>query len=566
MISDLQIAREAKIKPIKNIAKSLGIKEDEYDLYGKFMAKINLNIKKRLKNKKDGKYIDVTAITPTPLGEGKTTTTIGLGMALNKIGKKAIITIRQPSMGPTFGIKGGAAGGGYSQVIPMEEFNLNLTGDIHAIGVAHNLISAMLDNHIVKGNKLDIDLDSITWPRIMDISDRSLRKVTIGDNSNMAEFGVERQTKFDISVASELMAVLALASDIFDLRKRIGKIVIAYTKKGTPVTVEDIKAAGSATVLMKETVKPTLVQTLINTPALVHAGPFANIAHGNSSIIADQIGLKLADFVITESGFGADIGMEKFMDIKCRYSKLIPDAVVLVATVRAIKYHSGKFDIVPGKPLPKNLTEENIEALEEGIGNLEKQIENARLFGVPVVVAVNRFGTDTNKEIEFIIKKSKEFGAVEAVESEVFAKGTKGGIKLANAVVKAVKQKKKFKFLYPLSNSVKNKIKIIAQKIYGADDVIYSEKADKQIKVIEKNNLDKLPICMAKTHLSLSDDPLKVGKPKNFKIKVTEIKVAAGAGFIYPLLGKMRTMPGLPTHPNAEIIDIDKNGEIVGLS
>lgn len=566
MKTDLQIAREAKIQPVSKIAKALGINEGEYELYGNFMAKLDLAVRDRLSKRPNGKYIDITAITPTPLGEGKTTTTIGLGMALNLLGKQAIVAIRQPSMGPTFGIKGGAAGGGYAQVIPMEQFNLHLTGDIHAISAAHNLIAAMLDNHIAKGNALKIDLATITWPRVVDISDRSLRKITIGDNNGVAEFGVERKTKFDIAVASELMAILALASDLSDLRSRIAKIVLAYDTKGTPITAEAIKAAGAATVLLKEAIKPTLVQTLTNTPAIVHAGPFANIAHGNSSIIADQIGLKLADYLVTESGFGADIGMEKFMDIKCRYSGLTPDAVVMVATVRGIKYHSGKFEVIPGKPLPADLTKEDLPSLAKGVVNLEKQIENARLFGIPVVVAVNRFSTDTDKEIKYLITESRKVGAFAAVESTVFKDGAKGGLALANAVVKATKQKTHFSFLYPLERPLKEKIKTIATKIYGAKDVLYSDLAEKQVKIIEQNSLGALPICMAKTHLSLSDDPKKVGRPKGFSITVKELKVAAGAGFIYPLLGEMRTMPGLPTCPNAEKIDIDENGQIVGLS
>ncbi len=565
MKSDLQIARDNKILPIEKVAKKLGLKDQEIDQYGKYMAKVKLDALKRLKNKPDAKYVDVTAITPTPLGEGKTTTTVGLGMALNRIGKKAVIAIRQPSMGPTFGIKGGAAGGGYAQVIPMEDFNLHMTGDIHAIGVAHNLIAAMIDNHLLKGNKLNIDPKQIIWPRVVDVSDRALRHIKIGIGPDK-EFGIERSTQFDITVASELMAILALATSLKDLRTRIGRTVIAYNKQGKPVTTEDLKAAGAATVLLKEALKPNLVQTLDNTPAFVHAGPFANIAHGNSSIIADKIGIKLGDFLVTESGFGADIGMEKFMNIKCRYSKLKPDVVVLVATVRAIKYHSGNFKVVPGKPLPEEMKKKDLKSLEKGIGNLEKQIENARMFGIPVVVAVNKFASDKKEELEYLIKKAKEFGAHDAVISEVFAKGSKGGEALAKAVVEASKEKASFKYLYKTTDSIKDKISTIATRVYGAQGVAYTEQAKKQIKTIEKNGLDKLPICMAKTHLSISDDPKLLGKPEGFKVTIREIKLAAGAGFIYPLLGKMRTMPGLPSHPNAENIDIDENGEIVGLS
>ena len=567
MKTDLEIAREAKKLPITEIAKKLGLNPDEYDQYGKYIAKIDLSVRKRLQDRPNAKYIVVSAITPTPLGEGKTTTTVGLGQAMHKIGKNSVIAIRQPSMGPTFGIKGGAAGGGYAQVIPMEEFNLNFTGDIHAITASHNLVAAIIDNHILKGNKLKIDSDKIIWPRVLDVSDRALRKVRIGDNKDPKEFGIERETRFDITVASEIMAILALANDLQDLKARVSRTVVAYNTDGKPVTIGDLKVAGSVAVIMKDAIKPNLVQTLDNTPAIIHAGPFANIAHGNSSIIADLIGIKMADYLITEAGFGADIGMEKFMNIKCRYSGLTPDAVIIVATVRALKYHSGKFDIKPGKKLPKKLIQEDIESIEQGIGNLAKQIENAKLFGVPVIVAINRFPTDTDKEVEYVKNRASELGADQSVISEVFAKGADGGIDLATAVVQVIeKGDKNFKLLYDEKEGIKDKISKIAQNIYGANSVKYTEDADKSIRLIEQNGMDKLPICMAKTHLSLSDDPTKVGRPTNFDITVREVKVSAGAGFIVAMLGKMRLMPGLSSHPNAQIIDIDEDGNIVGLS
>ena len=567
MKTDLEIAREAKKLPITEIAKKLGLNPDEYDQYGKYIAKIDLSVRKRLQERPNAKYIVVSAITPTPLGEGKTTTTVGLGQAMHKIGKNSVIAIRQPSMGPTFGIKGGAAGGGYAQVIPMEEFNLNFTGDIHAITASHNLVAAIIDNHLLKGNKLKIDPDKIIWPRVLDVSDRALRKVRIGDSKDPKEFGIERETRFDITVASEIMAILALANDLQDLKARVARTVVAYNTDGKPVTIGDLKVAGSVAVIMKDAIKPNLVQTLDNTPAIIHAGPFANIAHGNSSIIADLIGIKMADYLITEAGFGADIGMEKFMNIKCRYSGLTPDAVIIVATVRALKYHSGKFDIKPGKKLPKKLIQEDIESIEQGIGNLAKQIENAKLFGVPVIVAINRFPTDTDKEVEYVKNRASELGADQSVISEVFAKGADGGIDLATAVVQVIeKGDKNFKLLYDEKEGIKDKISKIAQNIYGANNVKYTEEADKSIKLIEQNGMDKLPICMAKTHLSLSDDPTKVGRPTNFDITVREVKVSAGAGFIVAMLGKMRLMPGLSSHPNAQIIDINEDGNIVGLS
>lgn len=564
MFSDLEIAQRAKLKPIVKIAKEIGIAEKYLELYGNFKAKISLDILSKLKHKKSAKYIDVTAITPTPLGEGKTVTTIGLSMALNKIGEKTITCIRQPSLGPVFGIKGGAAGGGYSQVVPMEDFNLHFTGDVHAVSLAHNLCAAFLDNSIFHKNRLDIDVDNIFFRRVMDVSDRALRHIRIGLGSD--KDGIPRDCGFDISVASELMAVLALAEDIFDLRKRIGRIVVALRKDAAPVTAEDLKVAGAMTVLLKDAVKPTLIQTVENTPVLVHAGPFANIAHGNSSIIADKIALSLADFVVTESGFGADCGAEKFFDIKCRYSGLKPHVAVLVCSVRALKMHSGKFKVIAGKPLDKGLISENLDAVREGCSNLGKQIENIKIFGIPCVVAVNRFPTDTDKEIELITKIAKYAGAEDAVESQVWAKGAAGGLELAQAVVKAADTKSNFKYLYSLALPIKEKIETIAKNIYGAKDVSYSQLAEDKIKIYNNLKYDKLPICMAKTHLSLSHDQNLKGRPGDFTLPIRDIRASVGAGFLYALCGEMRTMPGLPSRPVGEGIDIDNKGNIIGLS
>ncbi|OGE18849.1 formate--tetrahydrofolate ligase [Candidatus Daviesbacteria bacterium RIFCSPLOWO2_02_FULL_41_8] len=561
MLSDLKIAQAGKLKPITEIAAEIGLTEDEIELYGKYKAKVSLDVLKRLKNRPNGKYIDVTAITPTPLGEGKTTTTVGLGQALSKIGKKAIICIRQPSLGPVFGIKGGAAGGGYSQIIPMEDFNLHLTGDIHAIGLAHNLLAAFIDNHIFHGNKLNIDPQAITFRRVVDVSDRALRSVITGLNKE----GVVRETGYDITVASEVMAILALTTGLRDLRKRLEKIVVATTKTGKPVTAKNLKVAGAMTVLLKDAIKPNLMQTLENTPAFVHCGPFANIAHGNSSILADQIALKLSDYVVTESGFGADLGAEKFMDIKCRASGLRPDAVVVVATIRALKMHSGKFKVIAGKPLDPGLIQEDLDAVRKGCENLEKQIENMRYFGVPVVVALNRFATDTNAEIELVKKISLKAGAFSACTSDIHAKGGSGGIEMAEAVVKASEQPNNFKFLYPLEAPIKEKIETIAKKIYGADGVTYLPAAEKAIKLYTELGFADLPICMAKTHESLSHEKTLKGRPTGFTVPIRDVRLSAGAGFLYPLLGEMRTMPGLPSVPAGEKVDIDSNGKIVGL-
>jgi len=564
MLSDLEIAQKAKMRPILEIAEEIGLREEELDLYGKYKAKVSLEVLERLKDRPDGHYITVTAITPTPLGEGKTVTNIGLAMALNRIGKKAINTLREPSMGPVFGIKGGAAGGGYSQVVPMEDINLHFTGDIHAVGAAHNLLAAFLDTHLLKGNKLGIDPLNITWNRVVDISDRALREIVIGLGGR--QNGIPRQTGFDITVASEVMAILALATDLFDLRRRLGKIIVGYTYEGKPVTAEDLKCAGAMTVLLKEALKPNLIQTLENTPCLMHAGPFANIAHGNNSILADKIALKLADYVVTESGFGADCGAEKFFNIKCRQSGLIPSAAVLTCSVRALKMHGGGITLIPGRKVDKEaLARKNVSAVEKGCENLEKQIENVHLFGVPVVVAINRFDTDTEDEIKVIKERAVAAGAHSAVVSEVWAKGGEGGIELAEAVVKACKEKSNFKFLYPLEFSIKEKIETIATKIYGADGVDYSSLAKRKIRKFTAQGLDKLPICMAKTHLSLSHDPNLKGRPRGFRVPIQDIRPAAGAGFLYPLCGEIRTMPGLPTHPAGMDVDIDEEGRTVGL-
>lgn len=563
MLSDLEIAQKAQMKPITEIAQSLGLSSDDIDLYGKYKAKVSLEVLENFSEKPQSKYIDVTAITPTPLGEGKTVTTIGLSQALNKIGKKSIVCIRQPSLGPVFGIKGGAAGGGYSQVVPMEDFNLHLTGDTHAVAAANNLLAAFIDNHLHHGNKLNIDPFTISWPRVVDISDRALRKIVIGLGGKAN--GVPRESSFDIAVASEVMAILALTTDIFDLRARLGRIVIGYNKDKKPVTAEDLQCAGAMTVLMKEAIKPNLLQTLENTPCFVHAGPFANIAHGNSSIIADQIALRLSDYVVTESGFGADCGMEKFMDIKCRYSGLIPSCVVMVTSIRALKMHSGKYKVVAGRPLDPGLTSEDVEAVEKGSENMIKQIENARLFGVPVVVTINLFASDTDREVETVRRIALENGAFAAEVSEVWEKGGEGGRNLAEAVVRACDEPQDFRFLYPLDIPIKEKIEIIATKIYGADGVIYEPKAEEGIKRFTDLGWDKLPICMAKTHLSLSHDPKLKGRPRGFKLPIRDIRPSIGAGFLYPLCGEMSTMPGLPSEPAGNKVDIDHQGRVVGL-
>ena len=563
MKSDLEIAQAATMRPIVEIAGKLGLKEDDFDYYGRYKAKVHLDVLQGLKDRPSGKYIDVTAITPTPLGEGKTVTTIGLSQALGKIGKNVITCIRQPSLGPVFGIKGGAAGGGYSQVVPMEDFNLHLTGDVHAVSIANNLLAAMIDAHLKHGNKLNIDPRTISWRRVIDLNDKwGVYNIVAGLGG---ENRVPRETGFDITVASEVMAILALAKDLPDLRQRLGRIIFGQTYDGQPVTAEQLKAAGAMCVLLKDALMPNLMQTLENTPVFVHAGPFANIAHGNNSIVADQIALKLGDYVVTESGFGGDCGMEKFMNIKCRVSGLTPNCVVIVATVRALKMHGGVGNVRPGRPLPKELITENLPALEKGCANLAKHVENAKLFGVPVVVAVNRFTEDTDKEVELIRKLAIAAGAEDAVLSEVWASGGEGGKKLAEAVVAACDKPSQFKFLYPDDASIKEKIETIATKIYGADGVDYDRVAEQKIEAYTRWGLDKLPICMAKTHLSLTHDSNLKGRPTGFRIPVRDIRPSAGAGFLFPLLGTFSTMPGLPSRPAAVDVDIDADGRIKGL-
>ncbi|SKA97685.1 Formate-tetrahydrofolate ligase [Caloramator quimbayensis] len=553
--SDIEIAQRAKMKDIREIAENVGILEDELELYGKYKAKVSLDIFKRLKDKKDGKLILVTAITPTPAGEGKSTTSVGLGQALNKIGKNAIIALREPSLGPVFGVKGGAAGGGYAQVVPMEDINLHFTGDMHAITAANNLLSAAIDNHIHQGNSLRIDARQITWKRVIDMNDRALRDVVIGLGGKAN--GFVRQDGFMITVASEIMAVLCLSSDLMDLKERIGRIIIGYNMDGQPVTAKDLKVDGAMTLLLKDAIKPNLVQTLENTPALIHGGPFANIAHGCNSIIATKLGLKLADYLVTEAGFGADLGAEKFLDIKCRFGNLKPSAVVIVATIRALKMHGGV--------KKTDLSIENLEALDKGFANLSKQVENIRKFNLPVLVAVNKFSADTDAEINLLINKCKEFG-VEVALNEVWEKGGEGGIEMAQKLVEIVdKEESNYKPLYETEKSIPEKIEKIVKEIYGGDGVEFSPKALKEIKRLEELNLDKMPICMAKTQYSLSDNPQLLGAPKGFKITVNEVRVSAGAGFIVCQTGDIMTMPGLPKVPAAENIDIDENGVVTGL-
>jgi formate--tetrahydrofolate ligase len=563
MKSDLEIAQAHKMRPIADVAAEIGIEPDELELYGNYKAKISLSVLNRLADRPQGRYIDVTAINPTPLGEGKTVTTVGLGQALHSIGKNVITCIRQPSLGPVFGIKGGAAGGGYSQVVPMEDFNLHLTGDVHAVTMANNLLAAYIDNHLYHGNVLDIDPYSITWRRVVDLNDRALRNVIVGLGPKLD--GVPRETGFDISVASEVMAILAMAVDLKDLRARLGRIVIGMNTKGEPVTADDLKCAGAMAVLMRDAIKPNLMQNLEGGAVLVHAGPFANIAQGNNSVIADKIALKIADYVVTESGFGADMGAEKFMNIKCRASGLTPDCVVIVATVRALKASSGRFEVTPGKTLDERLTTEDLESLAEGIVNLDKHIENMKKFGVPVVVAVNHFPTDTDNEHDFIKERAMAAGADFAVTHKVHADGGEGGVELARAVVEACELPKEFKLLYPDSASIKEKIEAIATEIYGADGVDYLPAAEAKIKLYTELGYSNLPMCMAKTHLSLSHDPTLKGRPTGWRLPIRDIRASVGAGFLYPLCGDMRTMPGLPKTPAGDSIDLDENGNVVGL-
>ncbi len=580
--SDLDIAQAATVRPIAEIAEQLGIGSEDLILFGPDKAKVHLDVLPKIASQPVGKYIDVTAITPTPLGEGKTTTTIGLVQGLGRLGHKAMACIRQPSMGPTFGIKGGAAGGGYSQVIPMEDFNLHLTGDIHAISVAHNLVSAAIDArwyHEGRLNdeklaelglkRLDIDPDKLTWRRVVDVNDRALRNVVIGLGGSAD--GRPRQDGYDITVASELMAILALvdgtdyASALRHLRERCGHVVVGSSKSGDPITLEDLGVAGAVAVLLKDTLHPTLMQTLEGQATLVHTGPFANIAHGNSSILADRVGLHVADYVVTESGFGAEIGMEKFLNIKCRVSGLKPDVVVLVATVRALKTHGGGPKVVPGRPLDSAYTEENLPLLRAGMANLEAHIRNVGRFGLPVVVAVNAFPTDTQPEVDLINKMAVEAGAFASVRTDHWAHGGKGAIELAEVVAASCEEESNFEFLYTLKQGIKEKIEIIAQQMYGADGVEYSPSAERQIADYENSGYGYLPICMAKTHLSMSHDPSLKGAPTGFTVPVREVRASVGAGYIYPLLGDMRTMPGLGATPAFMNVDVNEDGSIVGL-
>jgi len=553
--TDVQIAQEAKMLPIKDVAAKLGISEDEIVNYGKYKAKVSLDVFKRLEDKPDGKLILVTAINPTPAGEGKTTTNIGLSMGLNRIGKTAITALREPSLGPSFGVKGGAAGGGYSQVVPMEDINLHFTGDFHAITTSNNLISALLDNHIQQGNALGIDPRRVVWKRVLDMNDRALRNIVIGLGGKPN--GMPREDGFDITVASEIMAIFCLSSDLEDLKERVANIIVAYKFDGSPVFVRDLKAQGAVALLMKDAIAPNLVQTLENTPALIHGGPFANIAHGCNSMLATKLGLKLAEYTVTEAGFGADLGAEKFFDIKARFGNLKPDAAVIVATVRALKHHGGVKKEDWGK--------ENFELLAKGFENLEKHIENVNRFGVPAIVAFNKFPTDTQAELDFVVEKCEALGAT-AVISEVWNKGGEGGEDLARKVVEVVeKGTANFKPLYDVEETIKAKIEKIAKEIYGADGVDFTSSCLKTIANIEKMGFDKMPICMAKTQYSMTDDPTIAGRPRNFRITVRDIKVSRGAGFLVALTGEIMTMPGLPKVPAAESIDILPSGEIVGL-
>lgn len=555
MLSDIEIAQQAKMQKITDVAAKLGISEDDIELYGKYKAKLSYDLIRRVKDKKDGKLILVTAITPTPAGEGKSTTTVGLAQGLAKLGKKVIVALREPSLGPCMGIKGGAAGGGYSQVVPMEDINLHFTGDFHAITSAHMLLAAMLDNHIQQGNALNIDPRRIAWKRVVDMNDRELRNIVVGLGGKA--HGVPRQDGFDITVASEVMAILCLASSLHDLKERLAKIIVAYDYNGNPVTAGQIKAQGAMAALLKDAVKPNLVQTLENVPAIIHGGPFANIAHGCNSVMATQTGMKLADYTITEAGFGADLGAEKFFDIKCRYAGLKPDATVIVATVRALKMHGG---------VPKtDLKTPNVEAVKKGLVNLEKHIENVKKFGVPCVVAINIFAQDTAEELEAVREHCAKHG-VNVALSDVFAKGGEGGIDLAKEVIAlADSGESKFAPIYPLDMSLKGKIETIAKEIYGADGVNYTKKADKALKEFEELGYGNLPICMAKTQYSFSDDPALLGRPSGFKITIRNCRIAAGAGFIVVLTGDVMTMPGLPKVPAAEKIDVTDDGVISGL-
>lgn len=554
MKTDVEIAQEAQMQHIREIAAKLGLTEDDIELYGKYKAKISLDAWNKVKNGPDGKLVLVTAINPTPAGEGKTTTSVGLADAFHKLGHKVAVALREPSLGPCFGLKGGAAGGGYAQVVPMEDINLHFTGDFHAITTAHNLLAAVIDNHIQQGNALDIDVRRVAWKRVLDLNDRALRNVVIGLGGKA--HGIPRETGFDITVASEMMAILCLASDLEDMKKRLGKIVVAYSHDGRAIRAEELNVTGALTLLFKDAIKPNLVQTLEGTPALIHGGPFANIAHGCNSVMATKFALKFADIAITEAGFGADLGAEKFLDIKCRFAGIHPDAVVIVATVRALKMHGG----VPKTELGKV----DMAALEKGLANLTKHIENVHKFGLPAVVAINAFPTDTKEELDFVEEKCNALGASVAL-SQVWAKGGEGGVELAEKVLEAMKQPADFHYMYEVEQSIPEKIEAIAKAIYGADGVDFTASAKKQLAEIEALGLDKMPICMAKTQYSLSDDATKLGRPEGFRITVKELRISAGAGFIVALTGNILTMPGLPKKPAAENMDIDVNGKITGL-
>lgn len=554
MKTDVEIAQEAQMQHIREIAAKLGLTEDDIELYGKYKAKISLDAWNKVKNGPDGKLVLVTAINPTPAGEGKTTTSVGLADAFHKLGHKVAVALREPSLGPCFGLKGGAAGGGYAQVVPMEDINLHFTGDFHAITTAHNLLAAVIDNHIQQGNALDIDVRRVAWKRVLDLNDRALRNVVIGLGGKA--HGVPRETGFDITVASEMMAILCLATDLEDMKKRLGEIVVAYSRDGRAIRAEELNVTGALTLLFKDAIKPNLVQTLEGTPALIHGGPFANIAHGCNSVMATKFALKFADIAITEAGFGADLGAEKFLDIKCRFAGIHPDAVVIVATVRALKMHGG----VPKTELGKV----DMAALEKGLANLTKHIENVHKFGLPAVVAINAFPTDTKEELDFVEEKCNALGASVAL-SQVWAKGGEGGVELAEKVLDAMKQPADFHYMYEVEQTIPEKIEAIAKAIYGADGVDFTAPAKKQLAEIEALGLDKMPICMAKTQYSLSDDATKLGRPEGFRITVKELRISAGAGFIVALTGNILTMPGLPKKPAAENMDIDVNGKITGL-
>ena len=561
--SDLEIARKAMLKPLDDIAGEIGIGPNLLEPYGESVMKIKLAAIEELADAPPAKYVVVTAVTPTPLGEGKTTTTVGLGQGFKHIGKRAVVTIRQPSMGPTFGIKGGAAGGGYSQVVPMEVLNLHLTGDMHAVTAAHNMLSAMVDNHLYQGNKLGLDPHNITWRRVLDVNDRALRSIVIGLGTRLD--GVPRQTGFDITAASEVMATLALSRSLEDLRARLGRIVVGYTSGGEPVTAEQLSGAGSMAVILRDAIKPNLLQTLENTPVLVHTGPFGNIATGNSSVVADLIGIHAGDYLVTEAGFGADMGAERFFNIKCRASGLTPDAAVVVTTVRALKAHSGKYKIVAGRPLPEDLLSENPDDVLAGAANLRKQIENVRLHGVSPVVAINAFPSDHPSEHRAIREVADQMGARSAVCTH-FADGGRGAAELAEADAEAASEPSEFRFLYDADASLRDKIETVARKVYGADGVSYTAVASRQLDTYEAAGFGKLPVCIAKTHLSISSDPALKGAPTGWTLPVREVRASAGAGFVYPICGDIRTMPGLSALPAAARIDLDDEGEIVGLS